>query len=107
MKNMAQVLNALLNGKKIVNSTNPGFLYICLYGNELCGAVEDGNLQVLQSNNYLINNPECYSLYFPYSVGDNLNEMVIVAITDNNIYLESQDGDNGLVISREEVIKHI
>ena len=111
MKNMEQVLKALLDGKKVVNSSLPGYLYICLNHNILCGSSIDDDYQEesvspLQNNIFLINNPECYSLYFPYNIGDKLNEMVIVAITDYNIYLEDINGC-AEVISREEVMKHI
>ena len=110
MKNMAEVLNALLDGKKLVNSSLPGFIYICIEKNVLCGATLDdwkeASLQELQCNICLINNPHCYSLYFPYSVGDELNKSIIVAITDYNIYLEDINGC-AEVISRKEIIKYI
>lgn len=116
MKNMAEVLKALLDGKKLVNSSLPGYLYICIENNVLCGVPEEGPLQVLLCNSYLINNPECYYEYFPYNVGDILflikKDMTvkIVAITDNNVYFEnvySETEDTGYSLNRSDFLNEV
>ena len=121
MKNMAEVLKALLDGKKLVNSSLPGCLYICIENNVLCGSSIDDDykeesLQPLQNNIYLINNPECYSLYFPYNVGDILflikKDMTvkIVAITDNNVYFEnvySETEGTGYSLNRSDFLNEV
>lgn len=115
---MREVFKCLAAGKKIINSSFPEYAYICLYtDNVLYGATIDNDgkehVDILQGNYYLINNPECYTEYFPYSIGDilllkSLNITVkIVAFTGSNVYFEKAYFDDTYNASEIEDIVYV